>query len=192
MRMPRAAFSKTAISRMLEASNHPAYVLDERRRIVYANPALADWLGVDRQSLSGLRCDYHTETGREAGMAAGLAPPPPVFDGQSAIATVHATTRDVAGLSVHFLPITCDSKLLGVLAVEGGLSVAGWAGVATPDLASDMHHALAELRRKYRDKFTVDRLVGNSPQMRRVRDQVVAAIDLRRPSRDDRAAGQRS
>ena len=59
--MARAAFTRTAVGRMLDASPQPAYLLDEKRRIVYANQALADWLGVELESLFRLRCDYHSD-----------------------------------------------------------------------------------------------------------------------------------
>lgn len=68
--MARAAFTRTAVGRMLDASPQPAYLLDEKRRITYANQALADWLGVELDSLYRLRCDYHSDDGQGAGVSA--------------------------------------------------------------------------------------------------------------------------
>ncbi len=85
--MPASVFRKTVITRLLDQSVFPAYVLDDRRRIVYANAALADWLNVERNSLAGAACDF---VATSDSLVSGLAVPPSVFRGQSTDAWIHS------------------------------------------------------------------------------------------------------
>ena len=94
--MARRPSIKTALARLFDTAAAPMYVLDDRRRIVYCNPALADWMGSDVVDIIGQRCDYHSEPTASSVDAAyaGLCPPPEVFAGVRRSAQVTVRTRD--------------------------------------------------------------------------------------------------
>ena len=62
--MPAPPSPKTALARLLATCAVPVYALDDRRRIAYCNPALREWLGVDRHGAARPACDYHSGTAR--------------------------------------------------------------------------------------------------------------------------------
>ena len=50
---PTMARSRTSTTflRLLRSSNIPVYALDAKSRIIFVNPALEQWLGVDEEEL---------------------------------------------------------------------------------------------------------------------------------------------
>ena len=108
--MARAAFTRTAVGRMLDASPQPAYLLDEKRRMVYANPALAEWLGVELESLFKLRCDYHSDGGQR-------------LDGLSADQATNVDGGGSADLSDHEDPNSLVAILCPPPATLDGVSM---------------------------------------------------------------------
>ena len=100
---------KAALAKLLAICSLPMYAVDERRRIVYCNPACAGWLGIEPATLISQRCDYHSAgpPGAAEDLAAGLCPPPEVFHGQRTSGEV--SCRDLAGQlqrrRAEFLPL---------------------------------------------------------------------------------------
>ena len=184
--MARAAFTKTAVGRMLDASPQPAYLLDEKRRIVFANQALANWLQVELDSLFRQRCDYHSEVLPDSALRHGdsamshtsvsiLCPPPAAFAGESVISTVRNPNSqdscEVRKVS-HTGIVNSDGAVQGVLSVF--VATAGDPQLDTsPEYTPDaLHDSLAKLRASDHARFCIDGLIGNTAAMHRVRERV--------------------
>lgn len=176
--MARSQKSTRALLRLLDGSATPMYVLDGRRTLIFCNAALTQWLGVEAEQLLGVRCDYHE--GGEAEpikrLAARLCPPPEVFQGESrSAAVVFETPHGTSRRRVEFAPLREESggataalAIVGVeeLAVEESAPPAA----AEPE-AMRLHRRLTELRHEYGLSRRLERLVGESDAIRRVRDQ---------------------
>ena len=165
----------------------------------------AAWAGCAAAELLGQEARYHTsaEVTGPAGAAAALSPPPEVWTGRTTKSTVTLPGADGAGVSRHveFIPLSA-----------GGTEVAGVIGVASPALlpatddldpdtdhaelsSTDLHDRLARWRRQLAGRFHIDRLLGPSPAMRQLRNQVelaAAAQPACRSSARRAAAGSTS
>lgn len=180
--MPQQHSSKTVVARLLGTSSQPVYLLDERRHIAFCNAACARWLRVDAAALIGLRCDYHS--GGDAtsiGLAAGLCPPPEVFQGRAMTAEVscHDATGQLQRRQAEFRPLPHERPdRIAVLAfVEAeNLPDAPPAQNASSDTPTELHQRLRALLHGLRGRYRVDQIIGESPAIVRVRDQVRLAI----------------
>ena len=82
--MARRRSPKTALAEIFAGARRAIYVVDDRRRIVYANEALCAWLDRPLDDLLGTRCDFHSDDVPDSpAWAAGLCPPPEAFAGQT-------------------------------------------------------------------------------------------------------------
>jgi DNA-binding NtrC family response regulator len=171
--------------RLLDATAGPVYVLDDSRRILFINDACAAWVGCSAGELVGHESRYHSsaEVTGPAAIAAALSPPPEVWTGQRATAVVAPPGEEnVVARQVEFLPLGSDAlDLAGVIAIASPHQVAN--DRASQDDSNDveatpreLHHRLAEWRRKLGGQYHADRLVGDSPAMRQVRKQVELAV----------------
>src|SRR5687768_15182076 len=81
--MTRARSTAFHLMRLFDASPLAVYVIDDARRIVYCNPACAQWVGAPAESLIGERCDYHSAPGDNPAhdAACSLCPPPESLNG---------------------------------------------------------------------------------------------------------------
>jgi len=183
--MPTARSMTADLTRLLAAVAVPVYLLDPERRLLYCNPACADWLGVPAEELAGQTVGYHSSPAAEAGSltAGGLCPPPEAFSGCRTSAIV-AALRDagVRRRRAEFLPLADDAGgWCGVLAVvepvdlpveeEASRSAATDAIVST-DESLALHARLQQLHAEIRRHAAGDRLLGESAAMARVRAQV--------------------
>ena len=161
----------------------PVYALDAARRIAFANTACADWLGVTNHDLLGLECRYHSDpqvSGLPA-LAAALCPPPEVFSGRRLagsvyrLASEHLTRHRSAPPTQHaaqFIPLTtATGRVLSV-----------WIFVdpqptPEPDAAAGTngHEQLQQARAQLAQFYEAGRLLGESPAMKKVRNQVTLA-----------------
>ena len=165
----------------------PIYVLDEMRRIVYCNPACAAWTGIQAAGLIGQRCDYHSrdEGGGPPAVAAGLCPPPEAFAGRHERGVV--ACRSSNGKLIHrraeFVPLGRDPLgCAGVVAVLDGVDLDDGQLPLPADgepTAGDLHNRIRAFRQACRGRYTIERLIGDSPAIRRVRDQVALAVEGR-------------
>ena len=178
--MARTRSSGKQFLALLASSSRPVYALDDRRKILYCNQACAEWLGVDAAELVGRRCDYHAGDVPTDELAAGLCPPPEAFCGTQVTSDV--TCRDAAGMvsrrTAEFCPLDGGSaECVGVVVF---VSRAASPLVDTPSqpstTSSDLHDQLRVLIQQVRREYRVDRLVGESLAIARVRDQVRLAI----------------
>ncbi len=168
------------LASLLDASTRPVYALDDRRRIVFCNPACSDWLGVAADELIGRRCDYQASSPHDVDVTAALCPPPEAFAGTTVEAELVCPLA-AGGLSrrrAHFLPLLRedgDAAVLAVVAAEDQAEQDRERPLEPLDSAA-LHGRLAELYHQVRAPYQLQRLVGESPAIRHVRDQVQLAI----------------
>jgi DNA-binding NtrC family response regulator len=175
------------LTRLLAAVSVPVYVLDGERRLVYCNPACASWTETAVEDLLGQACAYHSSpvVDRAARKLAGLCPPPETFSGERALGTICCQRDDgtLARRRAEFIPLVESAgDPCGVLAVvdpadlpadangsalDGSSAMGGAANEATA-----LHERLQQLQRELRRHFAMDRLLGDSAVMARVRSQV--------------------
>ena len=117
--MPRTATLGT-LTKLLDQSSRPIYVVDTERRIVYCNPALAAWLDLERRELSAAlwntiprpRTKLRIVRDAEAPLAE-LCPPPRALSGEPCMGTISCLAR--GGSLVHrqaeFMPLDAFSRL---------------------------------------------------------------------------------
>lgn len=173
---------KTALASLLASCSLPIYALDERRRIAYCNPACADWLGIEPATLLGQRCDYHSAApaGAAEDLAAGLCPPPEVLHGQRASGEV--SCRDLAGQPqrrrAEFLPLPSPREsgfaVLALVDAENLPETTLLLDPASPSLA--FHQRLRAVLHELGPRDRLQQIVGDSPAMLRVREQLHLAL----------------
>jgi DNA-binding NtrC family response regulator len=171
--------------RLLDTATEPLYVLDESARILFANDACAAWAGCAAAELVGQECRYHSsgEVPRAESIAAALAPPPEVWTGRRVAATVSLVAADgqLAARHVDFLPLGNDAvNVAGVIALASARIFDTQAADAREadreeDSARELHDRVRHWRRQLAGRFHMDRLIGESPAMGRVRNQVELA-----------------
>ncbi len=197
--MPRSQTPASRLTKLLEHAPDPIYVLDDLRTIVFCNRALAAWTGVEAAALVGRRVDYHShvaaddgdETEERAGVAVGLCPPPAALAGEET--TGHVSCMSSAGRLLHrrarFVPIGAkrggrrgDVDCHGVVVFlepidrEAGSLASGSGAEPTTD---QLHLAIRRFRRDQANRYELDRLLGDSPAIRRAREQVALAVQCR-------------
>ncbi len=185
--MGRMRTSATELARLLDAVDRPVYALDEDHRLIFCNQACADWLDRPAGDLLGKQCVYQgggEATGVEA-VLAGLCPPPSAWTDDATRAIVACTASDGRLLRrcARFLPL-CDAKeqVVGLLAVGGAADVPESEAMATAaedGEAAVWHERLRNWRLQAAGRHHVNRLVGDSPAMYRVRAQVALAAASR-------------
>jgi DNA-binding NtrC family response regulator len=165
--------------------SEPLYLLDEQRRIVFANQAACDWLEVVAGDVLGRVCRYQSgDANPPAALVDSLCPPPEAFHGQKSTGTICRQT--VAGRleqrRADFIPLAGEGeRWVGVLVIvrDGALS--------TDDQSSDevqqrdghesrrLHDSIRRFRSETARWHHAERLVGQSPAMVRVREQIKLA-----------------
>ena len=178
----RPRTSATDLVQLLDRASDPVYVLDEERRIVFLNRAAEQWTGCDQAALLGQECRYHSsaEATGAAAVAAALCPPPEALAGRCASGVVSPPGAEggSAPRQVDFVPLAGDdSQMVGVVAfvrplAAGKSSDASDDGEPTP---AALHERIRRYRRELAGRSSIDRLVGDSPAMRQVRNQVALA-----------------
>lgn len=178
-----------ALVRALEQTPAPVYVLDEQGRIVFANAALAQWLGLPLDELVGRQCHYHTgsEDPREAACA-GLCPPPEAFAGSvlRGIAVRPASEqqpgeqREAAYVRLEGHAGSGAGWLLVVVACAPRSPQAATATAGMPRLSSAwLHEQLWALRQSYEQRYPLAQWVGQSWAIVRARELARLAAETR-------------
>ena len=203
--MAKSIFSKSVIARSLESSRAPAYLVDRKRRIVFANHRLIRWSGVSAACLAEAACEYHSLASDDDERARnGLCPPPQAFDGQLCRGTIHALTG--ASWDAWFLPILEEPEGVHAVLVLCGDMGSPWLLPSGPSHAGDPNADVepwtlhAELAKALQDppRRDVPTLLGTSPRAQQLRRQVEAAgettgrVLVRGPRGTDREGVARS
>jgi transcriptional regulator with PAS, ATPase and Fis domain len=169
--MPRSRSPLRSLAALLDQSPALVALLDHKRRLIYASVACGQWLGVEEQQLLGRTANYSSEPQRDPldAALARLAPPPEAFAGKSSEAVLPAVGQ-IRSLRARFLPLPLDDNMFAVLVVaRDDISE------ASGGLPTDWHAALARLRAQQPTTLQTERLAGEHPLMRRLRDQVQLA-----------------
>lgn len=176
---------KTALHRFLAESATPVYLVDAQFKLAYCSPACAAWLGVEDTKLTGKQCRYHSDPqhGTVEHALAGICPPPETLTGERRAFLAEAPTPEgpPRRRRGEALPLWDGAgRCVGVLAVleAADLPSAG-ASPVRDDSADALHQHLRDFRRRIGRRYELDRLVGESPAMKRVRAQVSAAARSR-------------
>jgi DNA-binding NtrC family response regulator len=162
---------------------NPVYAVDGRRCLLYANAATESWLGIDASQICGLRCDYHSpvEAGNEplSPMAAALCPAPEAFHGE--LTRRRLTVKTVSGvvsrrISDQFPLHSPTGAIHGVLVFVAAVESPerefeeSWADGEAFESAIRVHDQLREARLGFWAPYQVECLLGESPEIARVRE----------------------
>ena len=174
----------TELARLLNSTSRPIYVLDDEQTLIFCNRACLDWVRLPADELLGRRCAYHSSpdvSGADA-VAAGLCPPPAAMAGEPTTATI-ARTLDgrIHRRRARFIPLgDRPEELIALVAVVDAEDIevpeATAPSVEEPDA---LHDRLRQLRRLSAGRYRLERLVGDSPAIRRARRQVELAAGSR-------------
>ncbi len=180
--MPRPLAPARLVARLLDGTALPVYALDSERRIVFANQALGDWLGIDAQTLLGQQCNYAANSPDDlAALCGGLCPPAEALSGLSCTGEVirpAANNQPSDHRPARYVLLTStDPKqnllLTVVLAAnhhETPQPINGLSG-------EQLHALLVKLRSQLGQRFSLGQLIGESYAILRVREQVLLASD---------------
>lgn len=175
--MARSRAGERSLNQLLATACRAMCAIDGQHQLVYCNPALGELLGVKPDALLGRRCAYHVPEGEGdevAGIAASLAPPPDAWQGSVSSAVVNVQLK-----SGVWQPCRAEFLLLGEDALAGGgllVTLTPCAAPATPaSEAASLHAELARLHRELWAHWPLEELVGVSPEIQRVRDQLALA-----------------
>ena len=180
--MPRKTPILKALSKLLEAAPQPVYVLDGEHRFVYGNAAFSAWVGRNAEELAGLKCLYSASGELLGGteLAAAIAPPPEAFSQSAAEGRVAAAGEGgkLVSRPAWFVRLpAAEGEAAGLLVVVGTAVELEEQDSAEASPA-DLHQQLQELRGELGRRFHIGQLIGQSPPMKRVREQVRVAAQI--------------
>jgi DNA-binding NtrC family response regulator len=174
--------------RLLAEVVAPVYLLDEQQRLVFMNQAAAEWLEVSTDDLLGRQCRYQSgDANPLSALADSLCPPPEVFHGQKTCGIISKSAANGAleRRRADFIPLPGDAnRRIGVLVVVKDESPSTTA--ETTDIGSNaidqsstssdeslrLHELLQQFHREMVHRHHLDRLVGSTAAMMRVREQI--------------------
>lgn len=165
------------IENLLNDSAEPVFVLNADREVVFFNRACEALTGRAADQVMGLCCRYHGAAGTAdlPDLAASLAPPPEVFDGQATTIASLFLGPDGQRLMRHiqFSPCHDESgRLAGVIGLVSARADRP-EQLATPQV--ELHEGLLKLRERLQRRFGFDKVVGTSEAMSRVMAQLRVA-----------------
>jgi transcriptional regulator with PAS, ATPase and Fis domain len=181
--MARTRTAAHQFVKLIEGSASPLYLLDAQRCITFCNAALCQWFRLSAEQLLGQRCDYLVPSGSSGDRPAPswLCPPPEAFQGSRCSGKIFARSEhgEVLCRRAEFLPLSgSGSEACGVLVI---LSHDDSEASGPEDSRRDasLHELLQKLAAELRSPYRLERLVGDSVMMGRVREQVRMAIASR-------------
>lgn len=189
---PRGAYKE--LGRLLDAIADPIYIVDDRRRIVYVNPACATWLGVALEELVGregrYRSDVDAQTDPLMAAADALCPPPEATAGRYVVGEIalpkgSPIAAESARRAVHFLPLGAAAP--DAVAVLAWFPASDLVAADQADLlrraseAQRLHALAAKVRRESAARYSLGKLLGDGPAMRRVRNQISVSAACNAP-----------
>jgi len=168
--MPRRGSIKTALHNFIEDVGARVYLLDEKREIIYVSSALANWFGESADEMIGKSCLFDLESDY-----CGIAPSPDAYIGKSVDQRVQslATNGNDRSAPAKFIPLMdAEGAVVGVLAIVEDDKPAPESHESTK---VDLHARLQQAVRRAGHGYDISELVGESPQVRQVREQVQLA-----------------
>ncbi|MDR3196264.1 MAG: sigma 54-interacting transcriptional regulator [Planctomycetaceae bacterium] len=177
-------FRSSKLIRFLQTIRQPFFLLDGNAALLFCNHALEEWTGCQAEQLVGLSFRYRASVSRQKHemIAAALAPPPEVFQGQRCriLLTIDRVTSQSRRYA-DFVPFSASQNSNGVLVLVDELEAAA-ASPERPETAErqaalDIHQALLSFRRRQAGRFRWDWMIGVSPLMQRVRRLARLAVD---------------
>lgn len=196
--MPRSPQIADSLTKLLDQSSRPIYVVDAGRRIVYCNPALAAWVNLQPKRIVGRRVEFHSEEPKNEEATHGdlapltdLCPPPHALAGEAGQGTI--SCQALGGRMLHraaeFLPLGRATKrqkqsdnvvaqefgVLVMLAPEDLSPQEIAAEVSVEPKADELHSTIRRFRRGQGQRYSIKSLLGSSPAMQKVRTQIEAA-----------------
>jgi DNA-binding NtrC family response regulator len=155
----------------LRHAREPLFLLNRRRRLLFANQAWEACTGISLAAVRGRSCRPARErpTELDESVLAALAPPPEALAGQTCRARRRAPTG--GWWQLDFFPIAGDEGLLGILGKISPLT--------TPVVLPALPERLSVLRDHHAETFRLDSLASEVPAMRRVIEQARLASQSR-------------
>ncbi|HEY2894532.1 MAG TPA: sigma 54-interacting transcriptional regulator, partial [Pirellulales bacterium] len=168
------------VLRLFDHSPTPIYVLDDRRQIIYCNPACARWVGRRSSELTNLQCEFHSPGDERDPAAADLCPAPEAFSGRFSSGLIGISTADgqMRYRRGQFIPLADgqDESAPVLVVLE-----ANDCEPPRPVLGSDAH--LHEQVRRFQSemgrRFQAECLIGDSPAIVQARRQIELAAGSR-------------
>lgn len=165
------------ITRLLADCGQPIYAIDRDRKILYINPACAEWLGIPADQLLDQVCHFESvpeQTGPLAAIAA-LCPPPEVLQQTADHGNVYwpDTTGTVRPWHVSYRAmLNAEGDLLGWMGtVQTHLTVSA----SADQEAEKLHQEILRWQRFSESRFRLTRFTGRSPAINRLHQQVEIA-----------------
>ncbi len=174
--MPRPTSRKSSLVRLLDEHHQPVYLLDAERRIAYCNQALAGLFALTPDELIGQRCDYHTEAIKDAPPVSGLCPAPDQWGTAYARGTVFLP--QLQSRPAHFWALrAANERVVGLMVAVLDESPPSPSPAPTFETGpTRLHQQIWEFRQDLAAEFQINQLVGKSPAMQRVREQLTVAV----------------
>lgn len=172
MSVSRASIN--ALGKLLSAAAEPFYVVAADGQIVFVNDVCAAWLGVEANEIVGAQCRYSAAVDESpaATVAASLCPPPEAFAGKRMTAPCVWPSMPPGEYQTEFEPLqAADSTWLIVAIVRSDAA----AHRTETTQSAALHARLQHYRQKLATRYHIDRLLGDSPAMQRVRTQAKLA-----------------
>jgi transcriptional regulator with PAS, ATPase and Fis domain len=194
--MPRSKDIADSLTKLLDQSSRPIYVVDAQRRIVYCNAALAAWIDLEPKRIVGRRVEFHSEAPNQDNPARGdvapltdLCPPPGALAGEDRHGTISCQARDghMRHRTAEFVPLARAAKshrvrehnsrqsAVLVLLAEEDLSPQQLAAEVSGESSDELHRTIRRFRRGQAQRYSIKSLLGSSAAMQKVRAQVEAA-----------------
>lgn len=165
---------------LFQRSTEPVFVLNRRRRIVFVNRAWETLTRLPAAEARGLVCVRRPPTVSDPWdvvIRALCYPPPEVVKGKPGRRRrlVPGPQTGSRWWDFEFLPLHDEQGLLCILG-----KIAEVAG-AEPDAGPPLPEKLVALREGVRQRYSLDKLAGNTPAFQRIVQQVVLASQNRAP-----------
>ena len=174
--MARARSRGAQLVRLFDAAPQPLYIVDADYAIVFCNLACRRWLGPVADELPGRRCAYHSRAdaaGPDA-LAAELCPPPDAFTGELRSGVIcHAEGEQLRRRRARFFRVSDGPRWIALAVIvdaedlPDGAEGQPPAQDTAPSESEQLHEQLRVFRRAYSRRFSLDRLAGASPALKR-------------------------
>lgn len=176
--MPKRVRTTRRLEVWLKDTSVPLFVLNSQRRLVFFNSGCEQLTGWTPPDVMGRVCDFVSEADpfSSEALLASLAPPANVWSGDSVVVSALVARRhgDSLPADIHFFPLTDVGRK-----VQASLGVIQPVSFTLPvqqvSVSQRLHTELAALRQSLRQKVGRGSLIGQSPAMKRVLEQVQLA-----------------